>query len=148
MRIFVFVSILSAFVIAMTTSQADDLVGGWKGTWTKDGEALPVTMTFAKAGDAYSGAFDSDALQVVGIPLGDIRDTKGRVESHRRNRHPSDRRYSLRSRRPVAGGESLASLISQALYGDDIDNEKLDAVRNAVNGWRCVERLIESAVST
>jgi dipeptidyl aminopeptidase/acylaminoacyl peptidase len=75
----VFVSILSAFIITMTASQADDLVGGWKGTWTRDGEALPVTMTFAKAGDAYSGAFDSDALQVAGIPLGDVSDTNGRV---------------------------------------------------------------------
>src|ERR1035438_8620961 len=45
----------------------------------KDGDALPVAMTFAKTGDAYSGTFDSDALQVAGIPLGDVSETKGRV---------------------------------------------------------------------
>ena len=40
---------------------------------------MPVAMTFAKTGDAYSGTFDSDALQVAGIPLGDVSETKGRV---------------------------------------------------------------------
>jgi len=79
MRVFVFVALLSAFIITMTATQADDLAGGWKGTWTKDGDALPVTVTFAKTGDAYSGAFDSDVLQVAGIPLGDVGDTNGRV---------------------------------------------------------------------
>jgi dipeptidyl aminopeptidase/acylaminoacyl peptidase len=79
MRVFVFVAVLSAFIVMMTTAHADDLAGGWKGMWTKDGDALPVTVTFAKKGDAYSGAFDSDALQVVGIPLGGVSDTNGRV---------------------------------------------------------------------
>src|SRR5271165_2348640 len=79
MRIFVFAGILSTLIITTTASLADDLAGSWKGMWTKAGEALPVMMTFAKAGDAYSGAFDSDALQVAGIPLGDVSDTNGRV---------------------------------------------------------------------
>ncbi len=79
MRVFVFVTFLSAF-ITLRSAQADDLAGGWKGTWTKDADALPVTVTFAKTGDAYSGAFDSDALQVAGIPLSDVSGTNGRVQ--------------------------------------------------------------------
>ena len=30
-------------------------------------------------GDVYSGAFDSDALQVVGIPFSDITDENGKI---------------------------------------------------------------------
>jgi pimeloyl-ACP methyl ester carboxylesterase len=40
---------------------------------------LPVTLKFGKTGDSYSGTFDSDALQVVGIPLTEVGDTNGRV---------------------------------------------------------------------
>lgn len=79
MRVFVFVTLLSAFTVTLNAAQTGDLAGGWKGTWTKDGDALPVTMMFAKAGGAYSGAFDSDVLQVAGIPLGDVTDTNGKV---------------------------------------------------------------------
>ncbi len=79
MRVFVFVGILCVFIITMTVASAADLAGGWKGTWTRNGDALPVTMTFAKADDVCSGAFDSDTLQVVGIPLSDVSDTNGRV---------------------------------------------------------------------
>lgn len=79
MRILVLVTILFTFVISMTTSQADDLAGDWTGTWTKDGDALPVTMTFAKVGDAYSGAFDSNALQVAGIPLSDVSEINSKI---------------------------------------------------------------------
>jgi uncharacterized protein len=79
MRVFVFVTVLCALIITMTAARADDLVGGWKGTWTKDADALPVMMTFAKINDAYSGAFDSDALQVVGIPFSNVSNTNGKV---------------------------------------------------------------------
>ena len=79
MRVFEIVSILFAFIMLTATSEAKDITGGWKGTWTKDSEGLPVTMTFEKAGDSYSGTFDSDALQVAGIPLGDVRDVAGRI---------------------------------------------------------------------
>lgn len=79
MRALVFFAVLCAFIIKTTGAHADDLAGDWKGTWTKDGDALPVTVTFAKMGDAYSGAFDSNALQVAGIPLSDVSDTNGRV---------------------------------------------------------------------
>jgi hypothetical protein len=80
MRVFaIVVTFLSAIIIAPAAAPADNLTGDWKGTWTKDGDALPVTVTFAKTGDAYSGAFDSDALQVAGIPLSDVSDTNGRV---------------------------------------------------------------------
>jgi len=67
--------------MASTTAvaQTGPLAGVWKGVWTKGGDALPVTMTFAKTDEGYTGAFDSDALQVVGIPLSAISDTDGRV---------------------------------------------------------------------
>lgn len=81
MRVFV-ASAFFVFAIVASASAAvsgNGLAGSWKGTWTKNGDALPVTMTFARIGDTYSGAFDSDALQVAGIPLSDIRDAGGKV---------------------------------------------------------------------
>ena len=47
--------------------------------WIKGGDPLPVTMTFARTGDAYSGAFDSDALQVSGVPVSSVRTADGKV---------------------------------------------------------------------
>jgi dipeptidyl aminopeptidase/acylaminoacyl peptidase len=79
MRVFVFAAFLWTLLIATTASQVDDLAGGWKGTWTKDGDALPITVQFAKTGNAYSGTLDSDALQVAGIPLGNVSDANARV---------------------------------------------------------------------
>lgn len=58
---------------------AADLAGSWKGTWTKDGDALPVVVSFARQGDGWTGTFDSDALQVAGIPFADVRETDGKV---------------------------------------------------------------------
>lgn len=58
---------------------AAGLAGGWKGTWTKNGDALPVTISFAKSPDGYSGSFDSDALQVVGIPFAQVTYADGEV---------------------------------------------------------------------
>jgi uncharacterized protein len=65
--------------LAVTNAWAADLEGGWKGTWTKDGDALQVTVAFEKTGSGYSGSFDSDALQVSDIPFSDISETNGKV---------------------------------------------------------------------
>jgi hypothetical protein len=54
MRVFAFITFPSACV-TLITAQPVDLAGSWKGTWTKDGDALPVTMTFSRTGDTYSG---------------------------------------------------------------------------------------------
>ena len=67
------------FCIASSAACASDLSGNWRGTWTKDGDALPVTATFAKSGDAYSGSFSSDALQVMDIPFAEASDVNGKV---------------------------------------------------------------------
>jgi dipeptidyl aminopeptidase/acylaminoacyl peptidase len=75
----VLVTFLSATVAVVAADPADSLDGGWRGTWIKDGDTLPVTVTFAKTGDTYSGAFDSDGLQVAGIPLSNVSDSNGRV---------------------------------------------------------------------
>ena len=68
-----------AWLAFTAASSAAGLAGDWKGTWTKDGDTLPVTVRFEKSGSAYSGTFDSDALQVAGISLADVSDTDGRV---------------------------------------------------------------------
>ncbi len=54
-------------------AHAAGLEGTWAGTWTKNRDALPVTLTFEAAKGNWSGFFDSDALQVAGIPLADLR---------------------------------------------------------------------------
>ncbi|MGD0189364.1 MAG: alpha/beta fold hydrolase [Rhizomicrobium sp.] len=75
-----FVFVAFVYLLAGTgISRAADLAGGWTGTWTKDGDALPVAVTFAKNADAWSGSFSSDALQVLDIPLTDVTDTGGKV---------------------------------------------------------------------
>ncbi len=56
-----------------------DLAGAWQGVWIKQGDALPVTMSFTRTGDAYAGAFNSDALQVSGIPVTAVRERGGKV---------------------------------------------------------------------
>lgn len=53
----------------------DLLEGEWRGTWTKRGASLPVTVRFARDGDSYSGSFDSADLQVVGIPFQSVERT-------------------------------------------------------------------------
>ncbi|HXL99005.1 MAG TPA: hypothetical protein VN932_03675, partial [Rhizomicrobium sp.] len=61
-----------ALCLCAVGANAADLAGGWSGTWTKDGDALPVTATFAGSGGGDSGSFDSDALQVAGIPFSNV----------------------------------------------------------------------------
>jgi uncharacterized protein len=68
-----------AFAALCATASAADLEGNWSGTWTKNDDALAVTVTFAKTGDRYSGSFDSDALQVAAIPLSDVNVATDRV---------------------------------------------------------------------
>ena len=58
---------------------AADLAGSWSGTWTKDNDALPVTVTIEKSGAAYSGSFSSDALQAAEIPFKEISEKRGKV---------------------------------------------------------------------
>lgn len=79
MRVFVLALLLTAIVVTLAVAQADNLAGRWKGTWTKNGDALPVTVEFARTGDAWSGKFDSDALQVAGIPFGSVSVLSGNV---------------------------------------------------------------------
>jgi hypothetical protein len=66
---------LLALILACSTAQAADLAGTWSGTWTKGGDALPVVVSFEKGANGYSGHFDSDALQVAGIPFADVNET-------------------------------------------------------------------------
>ena len=69
-----------AALLAVSTAAADtDLAGGWKGVWVRKGEALPVTVSFVKSDKSFSGSFDSDALQVAGIPFSDVEATSGKI---------------------------------------------------------------------
>jgi uncharacterized protein len=52
--------------------QGGELAGYWTGTWTKFNDALPVALTFEKTPTGYIGRFDSDALQVAGIPFASV----------------------------------------------------------------------------
>ncbi len=69
----------SATMLMAGVGHAAGLEGNWKGTWTKGGDALPVTVTFAKSAGGYSGSFDSDALQVVAIPFAEVAYANGKV---------------------------------------------------------------------
>ena len=60
---------LACPVVARTP---DSVVGAWRGLWTKGGDDLPVAVRFALGPDGLSGAFDSDALQVTGIPFSQV----------------------------------------------------------------------------
>ncbi len=64
-----------AVTMAMTTAHAAELEGHWVGTWTKNGDALAVTVAFAKSDGRYTGSFDSDALQVAAIPFSEVTTT-------------------------------------------------------------------------
>jgi dipeptidyl aminopeptidase/acylaminoacyl peptidase len=73
--------LVSLALAAMLPAQAiaADLSGTWSGTWTKDGDAVPVTVTIGKTGKGYSGTFDSDALQAAGIPFSEVTEKGGKV---------------------------------------------------------------------
>lgn len=61
-----------AFAGFIASAGAADLNGAWSGIWTKDGDSLPVTMFFEHSPQGETGSFESDALQVTGIPLFEI----------------------------------------------------------------------------
>lgn len=50
----------------------DRIAGAWRGLWTKNGDDLPVTVRFMEEANGLSGSFDSDALQVTGIPFAEV----------------------------------------------------------------------------
>jgi uncharacterized protein len=61
-----------AVFVSCNAASAAELSGTWSGVWSKGGDALSVAVTFQKSGNGYSGSFDSDALQVAGIPFADV----------------------------------------------------------------------------
>ncbi|MBI3408686.1 MAG: alpha/beta fold hydrolase [Planctomycetes bacterium] len=64
--------VASVLLIGLLTSPVcaqAKLVGAWAGKWVRDGAALDVVMTFVRAGDGYTGSFDSEQLRVIGIPI-------------------------------------------------------------------------------
>jgi pimeloyl-ACP methyl ester carboxylesterase len=48
------------------------LEGTWRGAWIKGGDGINVVVRFEQTGLAYRGSFESDDLQVVGIPFARI----------------------------------------------------------------------------
>ncbi len=64
---------------AIDGARADELAGHWSGTWTKAGDPLAVTVAFERSNDRYTGAFDSDALQIAEVPFSEVRVTRARV---------------------------------------------------------------------
>lgn len=79
MRNYIFAILIGTFTAVQSPAQADDLAGEWRGTWIKDGDPLPVSVTIVKTNNIYAGTFDSDALQVSGIPLDEVNETNGKV---------------------------------------------------------------------
>lgn len=61
-------SIATACLLCMPAPAAE-LEGSWRGVWIKNGDAIHVTVDFAKSGNGYSGSFGSDDLEVAGIPF-------------------------------------------------------------------------------
>ena len=70
------------FLLAMLSVAAADaagIEGHWAGTWTKAGDPLSVRVVIAKTNGGYAASFDSDALQVAGIPFAEVALSGGRV---------------------------------------------------------------------
>ena len=75
---------LVLFVLALAGPAAaqpppPDIAGAWRGVWIKQGDPLPVTMTFTRTGDTYAGVFNSDDLQASGIPVTAVRQDGDKV---------------------------------------------------------------------
>src|ERR1700761_2789217 len=66
-------------LLGISAALADDLSGTWTGYWVKDHDPLPVTVTLAASGNGFSGHFDSDAIQVAGIPFSAVSETGDKV---------------------------------------------------------------------
>jgi len=63
---------LAFLCLSALSARAADLAGVWAGAWTKANDPLAVTVTFERSGGKYTGAFDSDALQRIGIPFREV----------------------------------------------------------------------------
>jgi hypothetical protein len=81
---FVFAFIVAA-LLALPARADEGIAGQWSGTWTKNGDALPVLVTFTRGDtmeverkhqqvrfDTFAGSFDSDALQRSAIPFAQV----------------------------------------------------------------------------
>jgi dienelactone hydrolase len=79
----------------------DDVEGAWLGVWTKGGDDLPVTVRFMAGPDGLAGAFDSDVLQVTGIPFAEVVRTGTRL-------------------RFVLQGDESATVLEGDVRGDEI----------------------------
>jgi hypothetical protein len=63
---------------ALLPSQASP-VGHWTGVWIKAGDRLAVSVDFRKTDSGYAGSFDSDGLQVAGIPFSKVEFVEGKL---------------------------------------------------------------------
>jgi uncharacterized protein len=94
------------------------LPGRWIGTWVKSEDPLPVAVTFEITANGYSGSFDSDALQVAGIPFNDVRVNARQVHF-------------------VVAGDATPAVFDGTIAGDALDGE---FVEGAVHGRFHLER--------
>jgi uncharacterized protein len=63
-------SLVLALAPAACVHQAmDPLAGVWRGTWTKAGDTIDVTLTIDRSETGYSATFDSNDLQLAMIPF-------------------------------------------------------------------------------
>lgn len=76
---FAFLLLVPIALPAPAVAQANGLAGSWTGSWVRDGDALPVTMSFTRNEGGYAGTFSSDALQAAAIPLSAIDEADGKV---------------------------------------------------------------------
>ncbi|HEY5336866.1 MAG TPA: alpha/beta fold hydrolase [Rhizomicrobium sp.] len=70
---------LSLALFGISIAYADDLSGTWTGYWVKDHDPLPVTVTLDASGSGFTGHFDSDAIQVAGIPCSVVREDGDKI---------------------------------------------------------------------
>jgi pimeloyl-ACP methyl ester carboxylesterase len=49
--------------------EAGDLAGAWRGTWSKAGDTIGVTLSIEKTPSGYAGSWGSDDLHFTGIPF-------------------------------------------------------------------------------
>lgn len=124
---------IALIVAALSTSAyAADLQGQWQGTWTKAGDALPVTVSFEKLGSAHTGTFDSDALQVSGTPFREVALTGDNAHF-------------------VLGGDATTTTFDGVLTGSDFSgtfSETPNAGGPTVNGTFSLKRAAIPALRT
>jgi uncharacterized protein len=69
----------AVFAALAVPAAAAGLGGQWAGVWVKEGDSLPVTVTFVATSQGENGSFDSDALQVAGIPFAEVKHDGNKV---------------------------------------------------------------------